>query len=257
MIEFIVLVNSKRRRVVLHCAIRGHVNATPRRCRRLPRRGLRSSNCSRIPYLLRTTVPVSTDERGEIKLRYKVNSVARETQRNPPEWWLQEPGRHRKSRLSLVTVPRLSASCYSLLSPVLALLVSAWHKQAEDDPRVIQLISASCATRAPVRSNARRPFMTEEQLTSRPVKWRRPCSASVTWRKSAHLSTPASGWSCVATRYWPSKGHKVGKHFITTITDNSFSFARDLENITTEENWTGCTSCAPTWSRSCSTPSRR
>ena len=33
--------------------------------------------------------------------------------------------------------------------------------------------------------------------------------------------------------------HKVGKHFITTITDDSFSFARDLENIAAEEELDG------------------
>ena len=34
-------------------------------------------------------------------------------------------------------------------------------------------------------------------------------------------------------------GHKMGKHFITTITDDSFSFARDLEKIATEEELDG------------------
>ena len=34
-------------------------------------------------------------------------------------------------------------------------------------------------------------------------------------------------------------GHKVGKHFITTISDDSFSFARDLENIAAEEELDG------------------
>ena len=33
--------------------------------------------------------------------------------------------------------------------------------------------------------------------------------------------------------------HKVGKHFITTITDDSFSFARDLENIAAEKELDG------------------
>ena len=33
--------------------------------------------------------------------------------------------------------------------------------------------------------------------------------------------------------------HKVGKHFITTISDDSFSFARDLENIAAEEELDG------------------
>ena len=33
--------------------------------------------------------------------------------------------------------------------------------------------------------------------------------------------------------------HKVGKHFITTTTDGSFSFARDLENIAAEEELDG------------------
>ena len=34
-------------------------------------------------------------------------------------------------------------------------------------------------------------------------------------------------------------GHKVGKHFITTITDESFSFARDLEQIAAEAELDG------------------
>ena len=33
--------------------------------------------------------------------------------------------------------------------------------------------------------------------------------------------------------------HKVGKHFITTITDDSFSFARDLDKIAAEEELDG------------------
>ena len=33
--------------------------------------------------------------------------------------------------------------------------------------------------------------------------------------------------------------HKVGKHFLTTITDDSFSFARDLEKIAAEEELDG------------------
>ena len=34
-------------------------------------------------------------------------------------------------------------------------------------------------------------------------------------------------------------GHKVGKHFITTITEDSFSFARDLDKIAAEEELDG------------------
>ena len=33
--------------------------------------------------------------------------------------------------------------------------------------------------------------------------------------------------------------HKVGKHILTTITDDSFSFARDLEKIAAEEELDG------------------
>ena len=33
--------------------------------------------------------------------------------------------------------------------------------------------------------------------------------------------------------------HKVSKHFLTTITDDSFSFARDLEKIAAEEELDG------------------
>ena len=51
---------------------------------------------------------------------------------------------------------------------------------------------------------------------------------------------PLSGAAAIGVRVGKViNGHKVGKHFITTITDDSFSFARDLDKIVAEEELDG------------------
>ena len=51
--------------------------------------------------------------------------------------------------------------------------------------------------------------------------------------------------------------HKVAKHFITAIAEDSFTFNVTFRRSLPRKNSTGFTSCAPTSSRSCSMPNRR
>ena len=59
-------------------------------------------------------------------------------------------------------------------------------------------------------------------------------------RATQRVREPLRGAGTIGVRVGKViNGHKVGKHFITTITDDSFTFARDLDKIAAEEELDG------------------